>query len=86
MGLSLASRETFLFNDRGVILDTQFRTYKLIRYGEQPSYFVDFVETPHLEAPYGLRGIGEHGVIGMPAALASALSAAARRRIKPSSP
>lgn len=77
MGLSLASRETFLFNDRGVILDTQFRTYKLIRYGEQPSYFVDFVETPHLEAPYGLRGIGEHGVIGMPAALASALSAAA---------
>ncbi|MDR0269945.1 xanthine dehydrogenase family protein molybdopterin-binding subunit [Paenibacillus sp.] len=77
MGLSLASREAFLFNDRGTVLNTQFRTYKLIRYGEQPAYFVDFVETPHLEAPYGLRGIGEHGIIGMPAALASALSSAA---------
>ncbi|MFU1794547.1 xanthine dehydrogenase family protein molybdopterin-binding subunit [Paenibacillus azoreducens] len=77
MGLSLASRETFLFNDKGIVSNMQLRIYKLIRYGEQPAYFVDFVETPHLEAPYGLRGIGEHGIIGMPAALASALSAAA---------
>jgi CO/xanthine dehydrogenase Mo-binding subunit len=38
---------------------------------------VDFVETPHLEGPYGARGIGEHGVIGMPAALANSLSRAA---------
>ncbi|GIP59293.1 xanthine dehydrogenase family protein molybdopterin-binding subunit [Paenibacillus woosongensis] len=77
MGLSLASREAFRFNPDGAILNRQFRTYKLIRYGEQPEYIVDFVETPHLEAPYGLRGIGEHGLIGMPAALANSLSAAA---------
>ncbi|RKP58228.1 xanthine dehydrogenase family protein molybdopterin-binding subunit [Cohnella endophytica] len=77
MGLSLASREAFLFNDQGAIINPQFRTYKLIRYGEQPQYFVDFVETPHLEAPYGLRGIGEHGLIGMPAALANSLTLAA---------
>jgi CO/xanthine dehydrogenase Mo-binding subunit len=77
MGLGLASREVFLFDHRGIILNPQLRTYKLIRYGEQPEYFVDFIETPHLEAPYGLRGIGEHGVIGMPAALANSLSTAA---------
>lgn len=76
IGLSLASREVFLTNDSGAILNPQLRTYKLIRYGEQPEYFIDFVETPHLEAPYGLRGIGEHGVIGMPAALANSLSIA----------
>lgn len=76
IGLSLASREAFLSNESGAILNSQLRTYKLIRYGEQPEYFIDFVETPHLEAPYGLRGIGEHGVIGMPAALANCLSAA----------
>jgi len=76
MGLSLASRETFLFDRNGIILNPQLRTYKLIRYGEQPKYLVDFVETPHLEAPYGLRGIGEHGLIGMPAALANGLSIA----------
>jgi CO/xanthine dehydrogenase Mo-binding subunit len=77
MGLSFASREAFLFNDRGAVMNPQLRTYKLIRYGEQPEYFVDFVETPHLEAPFGLRGIGEHGLIGMPAALANGLTVAA---------
>ncbi|TVY02196.1 xanthine dehydrogenase family protein molybdopterin-binding subunit [Cohnella terricola] len=76
MGLGLASREAFLFDPNGAVLDLQFRTYKLMRYGEQPEYSVEFVETPHLEAPYGLRGIGEHGLIGMPAALANGLSAA----------
>ncbi|WP_192702620.1 xanthine dehydrogenase family protein molybdopterin-binding subunit [Paenibacillus sp. OAS669] len=77
MGLSLASREAFAFNEQGAVLNPQFRTYKLIHYGEQPQYFVEFVETPHWEAPYGLRGIGEHGLIGMPAALANSLSIAA---------
>ncbi|WP_163856534.1 xanthine dehydrogenase family protein molybdopterin-binding subunit [Paenibacillus elgii] len=77
MGLSFASREAFLFNDKGAIVNPQFRTYKLIRYGEQPQYMIDFVERPHLEAPYGLRGIGEHGLIGMPAALANSLAIAA---------
>ncbi|OPA77782.1 aldehyde oxidase [Paenibacillus selenitireducens] len=76
MGLSFASREAFLFDQSGSILNTQLRTYKLIRYGEQPEYLVDFIETPYLEGPYGLRGIGEHGVIGMPAALANSLSTA----------
>ncbi|MFC5449760.1 xanthine dehydrogenase family protein molybdopterin-binding subunit [Paenibacillus aestuarii] len=77
IGLGLASRESFFFDDRGKVLNPQFRTYKLIRYGEQPQYIVEFVETPHLEAPFGLRGIGEHGLIGMPAALANSLTNAA---------
>lgn len=38
---------------------------------------MDFVETPHIDGPYGGRGIGEHGLIGMPAALANSLSLAA---------
>nr|WP_312875711.1 xanthine dehydrogenase family protein molybdopterin-binding subunit [Paenibacillus planticolens] len=77
MGLSFASREAFVFNEKGAVLNPQFRTYKLIRYGEQPTYIVDFVETPHLEAPFGLRGVGEHGLIGMPAALGNSLTIAA---------
>lgn len=77
MGIGLAGREAFRFADSGAVLNPQFRTYKLLRYGEQPEYAVDFVETPHLEAPCGLRGIGEHGLIGMPAALANGLTAAA---------
>jgi CO/xanthine dehydrogenase Mo-binding subunit len=77
MGLSFASREAFLYNNAGVVLNPQLRTYKLIRYGENPDYLVDFVETPYLDGPYGARGVGEYGTIGMAPALANALSVAA---------
>lgn len=77
MGLSYATREGFLFNHAGVVLNPQLRSYKLTRFGETPDYLVEFVETPFLDGPYGARGIGEHGTIGMPAALANALSVAA---------
>ena len=77
MGLSFATREAFLYNEDGIVLNPQLRYYKLIRYGETPEYVVDFVETPYQQGPYGARGISEHGTIGMPAALANALSVAA---------
>ncbi|WP_243638653.1 xanthine dehydrogenase family protein molybdopterin-binding subunit [Lucifera butyrica] len=77
MGLSLASREELVFDQDARVLNPQLRTYKLIRFGEQPEYLIELVETPQLDAPYGQRGVGEHGLIGMPAALANALSAAA---------
>lgn len=76
MGLSLASREEFLFDSRGEIKNDSLRTYPLLRYGENPEYIVDFIETPQINGPYGARGVGEHGVIGMLAALADALSRA----------
>ncbi len=77
MGLGLASREELVFNAAGQSLNAQLRTYKLLRYGEQPEYLVEFIETPQGNAPCGQRGIGEHGVLGMPPALANALSLAA---------
>ena len=62
----------------GSFANPQFRTYKTIRIGEEPrEYLVDFIETPQIDAPYGARPIGEHGVLAMPAALAQALSIAA---------
>jgi len=77
-GLSFASRESFLFTDKGIIQNKQLRTYKIIRFGENAEYLVDFVETPQIGAPYGARGVGEYGIIGMPAALANSLSYAAK--------
>jgi CO/xanthine dehydrogenase Mo-binding subunit len=74
LGLSFANRESFLFTDKGIIQNKQLRTYDIMRLGENPEYLVDFVETPNVDGPYGARGIGEHGVIGMPAALANSLS------------
>lgn len=76
MGLSFASREEFLFDNKGEIRNNNLRSYPLLRYGENPEYIVDFVETPQIDGPYGARGVAEHGVIGMPAALAGAISRA----------
>ncbi|MGE6257715.1 xanthine dehydrogenase family protein molybdopterin-binding subunit [Heyndrickxia sporothermodurans] len=78
MGLAYGGRETFVFDKLGRILNPQLRTYRPIHYGENPEYLVDFVETPQLDAPYGLRGVGEHGILGMPAALGNSLSVAAQ--------
>lgn len=77
-GLSFAGKEEFIFNDKGIILNPSLRVYREIRYGENPEYLVDFIETPEADAPYGARGMGEHGVIGMPAALANCLTTAAQ--------
>jgi CO/xanthine dehydrogenase Mo-binding subunit len=77
MGLGVGSREVFHCNSEGGINNTSLRTYKLMHYGEQPRYIVDFIETPNVSGPYGARGLAEHGIIGMPAALVNALSRAA---------
>ncbi|HJF34281.1 MAG TPA: xanthine dehydrogenase family protein molybdopterin-binding subunit [Sporosarcina psychrophila] len=79
MGLSFASTETFVFDEQGVMQNPDLRNYQLLRFGEQPAqYLVDFIETPSADGPYGARGIGEYGVIGMAAALANSLSVAAQ--------
>lgn len=82
MGLGYASREGFLFDARGRVLNGNLRDYKIPRYGEQPEYLVDFLETPQGDGPMGARGLGEQGILGMPGALASALSRALGRPLR----
>jgi len=77
MGLGLGTSEEFLYDLNGVTENTSFRTYKMLRYGENPEYLVEFVETPQIDTPFGARGLSEHGIIAIPAALANALSLAA---------
>ncbi len=76
MGLGLATREAFEYDHEGRLKNTSFRTYKTMRYGENPEYLVEFIETPQIDAPFGARGLAEHGIIAMPAAFANALSLA----------
>jgi CO/xanthine dehydrogenase Mo-binding subunit len=79
LGLSWASSESFVFNEQGIVENPQLRSYKILRFGEQPvEYVVDFIQSPDVDGPYGARGIGEYGVIGMAAALANSLSTAAQ--------
>ena len=78
MGLGVASREGVHYDAQGQFLNQQFRSYKVMRMGEQPQqYLVEFVENPQLDSPFGARPIGEHAVLAIGAALANALSRAA---------
>src|SRR5690625_3484918 len=81
MGLSWASRETFMFDQSGRVLNDQLRSYDTMRLSEAPEYLVEFVETPLIDGPYGARGIGEYGVIGMAGALANSLSTASHTEL-----
>lgn len=76
MGFGLATREDFLYDNEGILENTSLRTYKVMRYGENPDYFVEFIETPQIDGPFGARGIGEHGILGIPSAFANAISTA----------
>lgn len=76
MGISMASREALTFDEYGIPRTPNLRTYKLLHIGQEPDYRVEFVETPEETAPYGVRNFAEHELIGIPAALANALSIA----------
>ena len=76
MGLGYSSYEAFEFNSREQVQNETLRDFKVFRYGEEPEYIIDFLETPQQDGPFGARGLGEQSVIGMPGALANALSKA----------
>ncbi|MDD2220985.1 MAG: xanthine dehydrogenase family protein molybdopterin-binding subunit [Clostridia bacterium] len=81
MGISLSSREAYIYDQDGIPRLPNLRTYKLMHIGQEPDYRVGFVETPEDNSPYGLRSFAEHGVIGIPAALGNALAAAFGRQL-----
>ncbi|CAH0156310.1 Putative xanthine dehydrogenase molybdenum-binding subunit XdhA [Peribacillus sp. Bi96] len=54
MGLAFGGRETFYFDRLGRVLNPQFRTYRPLRYGENPEYICEFVDTPQLPTIIGL--------------------------------
>ena len=74
MGFGLATREAFVHDNEGILKNTSFRTYKVMHFGEQPEYVVEFLESPQIDGPFGARGIGEDGVLGIPSAFIQAIS------------
>lgn len=82
MGIGYARTEGLEFGNREQVLNDVLRDYKIPRYGEDPEYGVEFVETPQINGPYGVRGLGEPGIVGIPGALSNALSKAIGKEIK----
>lgn len=81
MGIGYATTEAFEFDENQKVLNGNLRDFKIQRYGEHPKYFVDFLTTPQQDGPYGARGLGEQGIIGMPGALSAAFSKAIGKQL-----
>lgn len=81
MGIGYSTTEAFEFDKNEKVLNGSLRDFKILRYGDHPEYFVDFLTTPQQDGPYGARGLGEQGIIGMPGALSAAFSKAVGKQL-----
>ncbi len=76
MGIGYSTTEGLIYGNNEKVLNNVLRDYKVPRYGEDPEYGVEFVETPQIDGPYGARGLGEPGIVGIPGAFSNAVSKA----------
>ena len=74
MGVSLATREHLIFDDKGIVKNNNLRLYKPLRYMERSKFIVDFANNKNLSSPFGIRSVGEMGILGTPVAIANCLS------------
>lgn len=80
MSISYALAEQLILEE-GAVMNPSFADYKLITIGEVPEMKVLFVGEPDPAGPFGAKGLGEHGCIPTPAALANAVYDAVGARL-----
>ena len=78
-GIGAALSEELLYDESGQLTTASFLDYQIPRTTDMPSPEVYHVETPSELNPLGVRGVGEAGTIGPPAALAGAIEDAIGR-------
>jgi len=78
-GIGAALSEELLYDESGQLATASFLDYQIPRTTDMPSPEVYHFETPSELNPLGVRGVGEAGTIGPPAALAGAVEDAIGR-------
>jgi carbon-monoxide dehydrogenase large subunit len=73
-GIGQALTEGCRYDDSGQLVTGSFMDYCLPRADDLPSFKVDTRETPCTHNPLGVKGCGEAGAIGSPAALMNAIT------------
>ncbi len=73
-GIGQAMLEGCRYSDDGQLMTGSYMDYCLPRADDVPSYQVDTRETPCTHNPLGVKGCGEAGAIGAPAAFINALT------------
>ncbi len=73
MGLGYALSEGFPCDEDGRPLNETLRSLDIIRPKDMPDVEVILVESPEPDAPYGIKGVGEIGLVPTAGAVATAL-------------
>jgi CO/xanthine dehydrogenase Mo-binding subunit len=72
--LSIGLTEGYVYNQDGVMLNSNFTDYKIARASDMPDeHVMSIIENPQSDGPYGARGIGELTMLSLPPAVASAI-------------
>jgi carbon-monoxide dehydrogenase large subunit len=77
-GLGEALLEGLVYDGTGQLLTGTLMDYALPRADDVPAPAIGHLETPAPHMPGGLKGMGEGGTIGAPAAIANAVADAVR--------
>jgi aerobic carbon-monoxide dehydrogenase large subunit len=73
-GIGQALLENTRYDAQGQLLSGSFSDYAVPRASDVPMYRIDTRETPCTHNPLGVKGCGEAGAIGAPAALINAIT------------
>jgi len=73
MGLGYALTEDFPADDRGFPTNMTLRSLGILRAKDVPPIDVMLIEVPQPRAPYGIKGVGEIGLVPTAGAVAAAL-------------
>jgi xanthine dehydrogenase molybdenum-binding subunit len=76
MGLGYALTEDFPSDERGFPTNMTLRSLGILRAKDVPPIDVTIVECPQPRSPYGIKGVGEIGLVPTAPAVAAALRAA----------
>ena len=75
MGLGYALSEDFPCDENGLPTNLTLRSLEIIRPKDMPPVEVILIESPQPNAPYGIKGVGEIGLVPTAGAVASAYHA-----------
>jgi xanthine dehydrogenase molybdenum-binding subunit len=83
LGIGYTLFEDYSINPRtGVLESDNYNTYKLPTTLDLPELGLELVEEPTPSGPFGAKGVGMSGIMGIPAAIANAIYHACGVRIK----
>jgi carbon-monoxide dehydrogenase large subunit len=73
-GIGQALLEACVYDEAGQLVTASYMDYCVPRADDLPSFLLDHVETPNPSNPIGVKGCGEAGAIGSPAAVINAIT------------